>query len=152
MDMIGYASYNQIKELTIVNLGTDNDPGCNVPICADSGLARTLQRSPAECCTYIEKVFGGFYETPGFSVCVRISMTAGNRAVNSAHFDRADNHCTRFHENGAILEVSNFSWLLELLNLEYTGQKRELSGPRPLRGVRVDSSKSTIWNTQVSIV
>ena len=37
--------------------------------------------------------------------------------------------------------ISDFPWLLELLN---TGRKRELSGPRPLRGVQVDSSKSTI--------
>ena len=40
--------------------------------------------------------------------------------------------------------MSDFPWLLELLNLEYTDRKRELAGPRPLRGVHVDSSKSTI--------
>ena len=37
-------------------------------------------------------------------------------------------------------------------NFEHTGRRMELSGPRPLRGVDVDSSKSTIWSTKVYIV
>ena len=40
--------------------------------------------------------------------------------------------------------MSDFPWILEFLNFEHTDRKRELSGPRPLRGVQVDSSKSTI--------
>ena len=44
MNIIGYASRNEIKELMVVNR-TDSDAGCDVAICADIGLARTPKRS-----------------------------------------------------------------------------------------------------------
>ena len=44
----------------------------------------------------------------------------------------------------SMISLSDFPWILEFLNFEHTDRKRELSGPRPLRGVQVDSSKSMI--------
>ena len=43
-----------------------------------------------------------------------------------------------------VLKMSDFPWLSDFQNLEYPGRKKELSGPRPLRGVHVDSSKLAI--------
>ena len=51
-------------------------------------------------------------------------------------------YCVSYASTCVIL--SDFPWLLEFSNFEHTDRKRELSGPRPLRGVQVDSSKSTI--------